>query len=44
MGGTCRSNIGFRMGATQVTVAVKYPADSQLGWEGLFRVDTGAID
>jgi clan AA aspartic protease len=32
------------MGATQVPVAVTNPADSQLRWEALFLVDTGAID
>jgi len=32
------------MGATHVTVAVSNPADPQRQWEGLFLVDTGAID
>jgi clan AA aspartic protease len=32
------------MGATHVTVAVTNPADLQRRWEGLFLVDTGAID
>ena len=32
------------MGTTQVTVAVTNPADSEKRWEGLFLVDTGAID
>jgi len=32
------------MGATHVTVAVSNPADPQRRWEGLFLVDTGAID
>ena len=32
------------MGATQVTVAVVNPADPNRRWEGLFLVDTGAID
>ena len=32
------------MGATHVTVAVVNPADSELRWEGLFLVDTGATD
>jgi len=32
------------MGATHVTVAVCHPADPQRRWEGLFLVDTGAID
>ncbi|MEX2139723.1 MAG: clan AA aspartic protease [Pirellulales bacterium] len=32
------------MGATQVTVAVVNPADSNRRWEGLFLVNTGAID
>lgn len=32
------------MGATQVTVAVVNPADLNRRWEGLFLVDTGAID
>lgn len=32
------------MGMTQVTVAVCNPADQNRRWEGLFLVDTGAID
>ncbi len=32
------------MGATHVTVAVTNPADPTRRWEGLFLVDTGAID
>ncbi len=32
------------MGLTQVTVAVCNPADRERRWEGLFLVDTGAID
>src|SRR5437764_4334062 len=32
------------MGATQVTVAVVNTADPSRRWEGLFLVDTGAID
>ncbi|MEX2172843.1 MAG: clan AA aspartic protease [Pirellulaceae bacterium] len=32
------------MGATHVTVAVVNPADPSRRWEGLFLVDTGAID
>lgn len=32
------------MGATHVTVAVSNPADPNRRWEGLFLVDTGAID
>jgi clan AA aspartic protease len=32
------------MGATHVTVAVVNPADRKRRWEGLFLVDTGAID
>jgi clan AA aspartic protease len=32
------------MGVTQVTVAVSNPGDSARRWEGLFLVDTGAID
>jgi clan AA aspartic protease len=32
------------MGATHVTVAVTNPADPNRRWEGLFLVDTGAID
>ena len=32
------------MGATHVTVAVANPANPENRWEGLFLVDTGAID
>jgi clan AA aspartic protease len=32
------------MGATHVTVIVSNPADSNRRWDGLFLVDTGAID
>jgi len=32
------------MGTTQVTVAVTNPADPERRWEGLFLVDTRAID
>lgn len=32
------------MGATHVTVTVSNPADPERTWEGLFLVDTGAID
>jgi clan AA aspartic protease len=32
------------MGATQVTVAIINPADRKRRWEGLFLVDTGAVD
>ena len=32
------------MGVTQVTVTVRNPADPQRTWEGLFLVDTGAVD
>ena len=32
------------MGATHVTVAVSNPADPTRRWEGLFLVDTGAVD
>lgn len=32
------------MGATYVTVAIRNPADPDRVWEGLFLVDTGAID
>jgi clan AA aspartic protease len=32
------------MGVTHVTVAVSNPADPQQRWEGLFLVDTGAVD
>ncbi len=32
------------MGATHVTVTIRNPADPDDFWEGLFLVDTGAID
>ena len=32
------------MGVTHVTVAIRNPADPNRVWEGLFLVDTGAID
>lgn len=32
------------MGITQVTVAVRNPAKPKKAWEGLFLVDTGAVD
>jgi clan AA aspartic protease len=32
------------MGATHVTVAISNPADRNRRWEGLFLVDTGAVD
>lgn len=32
------------MGATQVTVSIKNPAERDRSWEGLFLVDTGATD
>ena len=32
------------MGATHVTVAVTNPTDPERRWEGLFLVDTGALD
>ena len=32
------------MGATHVTVAIRNPAEPERVWEGLFLVDTGAID
>ena len=32
------------MGVMHVTVAVRNPAESERSWEGLFLVDTGAID
>lgn len=32
------------MGATHVTVTIRNPADPKKYWEGLFLVDTGAID
>ncbi|MFN0138127.1 MAG: clan AA aspartic protease [Phycisphaerae bacterium] len=33
-----------RTGITQVTAAVRNPAKPDAAWEGLFLVDTGAID
>jgi len=32
------------MGATHVTVTIRNPADPKRFWEGLFLVDTGAVD
>ncbi len=32
------------MGATQVTVTIRNPAEPERTWEGLFLVDTGATD
>ena len=32
------------MGITQVTAAVRNPARPKKLWEGLFLVDTGAVD
>ena len=32
------------MGATQVTVTIRNPAEPSRSWEGLFLVDTGAAD
>jgi clan AA aspartic protease len=32
------------MGATHVTVTIRNPAEPDKCWEGLFLVDTGAID
>ena len=32
------------MGLTHVTVAVRNPAQPERTWEGLFLVDTGAVD
>jgi len=32
------------MGITQVTAAVRNPAKPDTAWEGLFLVDTGAVD
>ena len=32
------------MGATNVTVAIRNPAEPEKVWEGLFLVDTGATD
>lgn len=32
------------MGTTHVTVTIRNPANPEKSWEGLFLVDTGAID
>src|SRR5260221_13549797 len=32
------------MGVTQVTVTIRNPAEPERAWDGLFLVDTGAID
>ncbi len=32
------------MGATHVTVAIRNPAEPDRVWEGLFLIDTGAMD
>lgn len=32
------------MGVTHVTVTIRNPADPEKSWEGLFLIDTGAID
>lgn len=32
------------MGVTHVTVTIRNPADPEKSWEGLFLVDTGAVD
>jgi len=32
------------MGATHVTVTIRNPANPEKSWEGLFLVDSGAID
>lgn len=32
------------MGITQVTATVRNPADTSRSWDGLFLVDTGAVD
>ena len=32
------------MGMTRVTVTVRNPAEPEKSWEGLFLVDTGALD
>ncbi len=32
------------MGATHVTVTIRNPAEPERSWDGLFLVDTGAID
>ena len=38
------TNAGTTVGATQVTVLIRYPAEPDRTWEGLFLVDTSAID
>src|SRR3972149_1841387 len=47
--GECFSRIrGYQprdaMGTTHVTVAVRNPAEPERVWEGLFLIDTGAVD
>jgi clan AA aspartic protease len=37
-------NLEIIMGITQVTVTIRNPADPERAWDGLFLVDTGAID
>lgn len=32
------------MGTTHVTVTIRNPAAPERSWEGLFLVDTGAVD
>ncbi len=32
------------MGATHITVTIRNPAEPEKTWEGLFLVDTGAVD
>lgn len=32
------------MGVTQVTVTIRNPAEPERAWDGLFLVDTGAVD
>jgi clan AA aspartic protease len=32
------------MGVTQVTVTIRNPAEPERSWDGLFLVDTGAVD
>src|SRR5439155_21713987 len=39
-----RSGMIIEMGVTQVTTTIRNPADPKKFWEGLFLVDTGAID
>src|SRR5437870_4528570 len=34
----------FKVGVTHVTVTVRNPAASHKSWDGLFLVDTGAVD